>query len=100
MRRSAYTRPPVWQVGQYWNDRFDSDTSRIVSPHTEQGRPVRPCTRMWLRLSALREPAASTFAKQRGVVAGVISVQRLKIVEAPEAPPLQLSFASDSKKSG
>ena len=45
-------------------------------------------------------PAASTFAKQRGVVAGVISVQRLKIVEAPEAPPLQLSFASDSKKSG
>ena len=50
-RRSASTLPPVWQVGQYWNDLSANDTSRTVSPHTGHGRPVRACTRSPERFS-------------------------------------------------
>src|SRR6202035_3418003 len=50
IRRSANTRPPDWQVGQYWNERVASDTSRTVSPQTGHAAPVRPWTRMDWRL--------------------------------------------------
>ena len=52
-RRSASGLPPVWQPGQYWNDRSAKDTSRTVSPHTGQGSPVRACTRSPERFSPL-----------------------------------------------
>ncbi len=51
IRRSARTFPPVWQVGQYWNERSVKDTSRTVSPHTGHGIPVRACTRSPERFS-------------------------------------------------
>ena len=50
MRRSAKIRPPDWQVGQYWNDRVASDTSRTVSPQTGHASPVLPWTRIDCRL--------------------------------------------------
>ncbi|SKW56888.1 Uncharacterised protein [Mycobacteroides abscessus subsp. abscessus] len=49
--------PPVWQVGQYWNDLSANDTSRTTSPHTGQGIPVRACTRNPDRFSPLRVAA-------------------------------------------
>ena len=56
-RRSASGLPPVWQVGQYWNDWSANDTSRTVSPQTGQGRPVRACTRRPERFSPLSDAA-------------------------------------------
>src|SRR5581483_11266288 len=44
--RSARGFPPVWQVGQYCSDLVANETSRTVSPHTGQGWPVRPWTRI------------------------------------------------------
>ena len=53
IRRSASGLPPVWQVGQYWNDWSANDTSRTVSPQTGHGSPVRACTRSPERFSPL-----------------------------------------------
>src|SRR6516165_3803750 len=58
-RRSASGLPPVWQVAQYCSAESAKDTSRMVSPHTGQGWPARPCTRKPAFFSALRSPAAS-----------------------------------------
>ena len=57
--RSASGLPPVWQVGQYWSEESLKETSRMVSPHTGQGSPVRPWTRRPLFFSDFSRPAAS-----------------------------------------
>ena len=62
-RRSASTRPPVWQVGQYWKERVASDTSRMVSPHTGHGSPVRPWTVRCCFLSGLRSAMSTPRAR-------------------------------------
>src|ERR1017187_6191617 len=58
IRRSVSGLPPVWQVGQYCSAESAKDTSRTVSPHTEQGCPARPCTRRPAFFSFFRSPAA------------------------------------------
>src|SRR6266487_2177250 len=55
--RSASGLPPVWQPGQYWKLESWNETSRIVSPHTGQGNPVRACTASPERFSPLRVAA-------------------------------------------
>ena len=66
-RRSASGLPPVWQPGQYWNDRSANDTSRTVSPHTGQGSPVRACTRRPERFSPLSVAAPWPTERVDGV---------------------------------
>ena len=76
-RRSASSRPSVWQVGQYWKLRSAKETSRTVSPQTGHGRPVRACTRSPLRFSDFSVAAfcpterstASVQHRAHGVVA-------------------------------
>ena len=57
IRRSAKGLPPVWQPGQYCNEESAKDTSATGVPHTGQGSPVRPCTRIPARLESLRDSA-------------------------------------------
>ena len=66
-RRSASGLPPVWQVGQYCSDESANETSRMVSPHTGQGCPVRACTRRPLFFSPFRSAAARPGRAFHGV---------------------------------
>src|SRR5690606_14351250 len=61
--RSASGLPPVWQVGQYCSEESAKDTSRIVSPQTSHGWPVRLWTRSPDFFSALSSPAARPRAR-------------------------------------
>src|SRR5579872_3467921 len=62
-RRSASGLPPVWQVGQYCSDRVADHTSRMRSPHTGHGSPVRPWTRKARFLSPFSSEAAEPTAR-------------------------------------
>ncbi len=65
--------PPVWQVGQYWSEESLKETSRIVTPHTGQGSPVRPWTRSPLFFSDFSRPAATPRERSTASVSVVRS---------------------------
>src|SRR5215475_7692401 len=71
-RRSASGLPPVWQVGQYCSAESANETSLIVSPHTGQSWPARPCTRRPLFFSPFRSAAARPAERSTASVSVVL----------------------------
>src|SRR6266480_3260604 len=76
MRRSASSRPSVWQVGQYWNDLSAKEISRTVSPHTGHGNPARACTFSPDRFSPFS--LAACWPTDRATASGVSFAASLK----------------------
>src|SRR6201985_638936 len=77
-RRSASGLPPVWQVGQYCSAESANETSLIVSPHTGQSWPARPCTRRPLFFSPFRSAAARPAERSTASVSvGLIASYRV-----------------------
>ncbi len=91
--------PSVWQVGQYCIDLSAKDTSRTVSPHTGQGKPVRACTASPLRFSRLQGGRALPDRPLRPRRSGLVTHGRVERADprprsAPAAIPNGDSLAA------